>query len=148
MWVKWLERKPAKPPLRPHKQSKMRKNLQKIKQAKRGRREARVRTRTRGAPEQPRLAIFRSAKHIYAQVIDDTAGRTLVAAGDLNLGKKVSGGSKESGKIAIAREIGKLIARRAISKGITKVVFDRGSYKYHGRVKALAEGAREGGLQF
>lgn len=98
-----------------------------------------------GTPERPRLSVFRSAKNISAQIIDDTVGRTLVSASTIEKGivKK-----EEKGKIAAARSIGKIIAERALGKNITKVVFDRGKFKYHGRVKALAEGAREGGLQF
>jgi large subunit ribosomal protein L18 len=108
----------------------------------------RIRLKLRGSQERPRLAVFRSLKHIYAQVIDDREGRTLVAASS---GEKKSGGEKKAGKggnLAGAKEIGKLIAERAKAKGISKVVFDRGGYLYHGRVKALADAAREAGLEF
>jgi large subunit ribosomal protein L18 len=110
----------------------------------------RTRLKLRGSQERPRLAVFRSLKHIYAQVIDDREGHTLVAASS---GEKASGGEKKSGvgsggNLAGAKEVGKLIAERAKSKGISKVVFDRGGYLYHGRVKALADAAREAGLEF
>jgi large subunit ribosomal protein L18 len=110
----------------------------------------RIRLKLKGSEERPRLAVFRSLKHIYAQVINDRAGRTLVAASS---GEKASGGDKKSGgvtggNLAGAKEVGKLIAERAKSKGIKKVVFDRGGYLYHGRVKALADAAREAGLEF
>src|SRR6204780_5106981 len=108
----------------------------------------RIHTRTRlklkGSQERPRLAVFRSLKHIYAQVIDDKQGKTLAAASS---GEKNST-IKSGGNLAGAKEIGKLIAERAKTKGISKVVFDRGGYLYHGRVKALADAAREAGLEF
>lgn len=103
----------------------------------------RIRNKIQGTPERPRLAVFRSVKHIYAQVIDDEAGRTIVAASSNDKGASANGGN-----IAGAKEIGKLIAERAKAKGIKSVVFDRGGYLYHGRVKALAEAAREAGLEF
>lgn len=102
----------------------------------------RLRERVRGTNQRPRLNVYRSLKHIYAQVVDDSQGRTLVAASSLEKGG--SGG----GNIAAAKEIGRLVAERAKAKGITQVVFDRGGYKYHGRVKALADAAREAGLKF
>ena len=102
----------------------------------------RLRKRLRGSSARPRLNVFRSLKQIYAQVIDDSRGHTLVTAGSL---KK---GNGNGGNVAGARELGKLVAERALAKGITRVVFDRGGYKYHGRVKALAEAAREAGLTF
>jgi large subunit ribosomal protein L18 len=110
----------------------------------------RTRLKLRGSQERPRLAVFRSLKHIYAQVIDDRQGHTLVAASS---GEKASGGEKKSdvgtgGNLSGAKQVGKLIAERAKSKGISKVVFDRGGYLYHGRVKALADAAREAGLEF
>jgi len=116
------------------------------KNERRLRRHRRIRKKVFGTPERPRLCVFRSNKHIYAQVIDDTIGHTLVSASTLDpeLREKLQ---KTWNKEA-AREVGKLIARRALEKGIKKVVFDRGGYKYHGRVKELAEGAREGGLVF
>ena len=102
----------------------------------------RIRHKVRGTAERPRLAVFRSLKHISVQVIDDTAGRTLAAASSNEKG--LAGG----GNLAGAKQIGKLIAGRAKEQGIRKVVFDRGGYIYHGRVKALAESAREAGLEF
>ena len=105
-------------------------------------RHKRVRGKISGTPECPRLCVFRSLSHIYAQVIDDVAGNTIAAASSLDL-KKTEGEKKE-----IAREVGKLVAERALAKGVETVVFDRGGYIYHGRVQELAEGAREGGLKF
>ena len=104
---------------------------------------ARIRAKISGTAARPRLAVFRSANHIYAQLIDDTAGVTLAAASSLEKGFEGSGGNKEA-----ARRVGKLIAERAQEKGISNVVFDRGGYIFHGRVQELAEGAREGGLKF
>ena len=112
--------------------------------AQRLRRHRRVRGKISGTAERPRLNVFRSLNHIYAQVIDDKAGRTLCAASSLDKDFKGEGGSNK----AAAREVGKLIAARAKKQGITTVVFDRGGYLYHGRVAELAEGAREGGLNF
>ena len=112
----------------------------------RQRKHERVRKKISGTPERPWLNVFRSLKHIYAQIIDDTTGSTLVSASTVDealKGKLNSGSNKEA-----AREVGKLLARKALEKGITKVVFDRGGYLYHGRVRELAEGAREGGLEF
>ena len=106
----------------------------------------RVRTRVVGTPERPRLCVYRSLGHIYAQVIDDRSGKTLVAASSVD--KETKKGLKGGGNIAAAKVIGKAIAERAKSAGVSKVVFDRGGYKYHGRVKALADAAREAGLQF
>lgn len=110
----------------------------------------RIRSRVRGTPERPRLAVFRSLSHIYVQVIDDTAGKTLVAASSTEKSGKAAGSGKKAagGNIAGAKAIGKSIAERAKEKGIQKVVFDRGGYLYHGRVKALADAAREAGLEF
>ena len=107
---------------------------------KRTRRQLRVRKKVTGTPERPRLVIFRSLKHITAQLVDDVARRTLatVSSTDLETGKKTQK----------SLEVGKRIAARAKDAGITKVVFDRAGYKYHGRVKAVADGAREGGLEF
>ena len=104
----------------------------------------RIRHRVRGTEERPRLAVFRSLKHIYAQVIDDRRGQTLAAASSGE--KKAAIGS--GGNLAGAKQVGKLIAERAQANGIKKVVFDRGGYLYHGRIKALADAAREGGLEF
>lgn len=122
-------------------------NTQKKKNLARERRHIRVRARIMGTPECPRLSVFRSAKHIYAQLIDDVKGITLISANDSELPKKNETGDR-TGKVAIAFIIGKILAEKSLEKGIKKVVFDRGGFKYHGRVKALAEGAREGGLEF
>jgi large subunit ribosomal protein L18 len=109
---------------------------------KRRRRHRRVRGKVHGSAGRPRLCVFRSSKGIYAQVVDDDAGRTLAAASTLAL-PAASGTKSER-----AAEVGKLVAQRAREAGVEKVVFDRGGYLYHGRVKALADGAREGGLEF
>ena len=111
--------------------------------AQRLKRHKRVRAKISGAPEMPRLNVFRSEANIYAQVIDDVNGVTLASASSLD--KAIEG---YGGNIAAATAVGKLVAERAKAKGIETVVFDRGGYLYHGRVKALAEGAREGGLKF
>ncbi|MGI8744677.1 MAG: 50S ribosomal protein L18 [Bryobacteraceae bacterium] len=104
---------------------------------------SRIRQRVRGTEQRPRLAVFRSLSHIYAQVIDDGKGRTVAAASSSEKSASITGGN-----LAGAKEVGKLIAERAKSKGIDKVVFDRGGYLYHGRIKALADAAREAGLEF
>ena len=106
----------------------------------------RVRTKVSGTTERPRLCVYRSLGHIYAQVIDDRSGKTLVSASSVDgeTKKNLKGG----GNIAAAKVIGKAVAERAKASGVQKVVFDRGGYKYHGRVKALADAAREAGLQF
>lgn len=109
-------------------------------------RHRRVRKKVSGNPEQPRLCVFRSLRSIYAQIIDDTGGKTLVAASSQDA--KREAGQEIRPKIALSTEVGRLLAQRALEQGISKVVFDRGGYKYHGRVKALADAAREGGLQF
>ncbi len=112
----------------------------------RQKRHLRVRKHAVGTEERPRLNVFRSLNHIYAQIIVDTTGNTIVAASTLDpeIRAEISnGGNKEA-----ARKVGQMIARRALAKGIKKVVFDRGGYRYHGRVAALAEGARESGLDF
>jgi large subunit ribosomal protein L18 len=103
----------------------------------------RIRSRVTGTSERPRLAVFRSVNHIYAQVIDDQQGHTLVAAGSTEKDLRGKGGNVEG-----AKTIGKAVAERAKEKGIKRVVFDRGGYQYHGRVKALADAAREAGLEF
>jgi large subunit ribosomal protein L18 len=103
----------------------------------------RIRSRVAGTTERPRLAIFRSVNHIYAQVIDDGQGHTLVAAASTEKDLRGKGGNVEGAKL-----IGKAVAERAREKGISKVVFDRGGYQYHGRVKALADAARQAGLEF
>ena len=111
--------------------------------AQRIKRHARVRGKISGTAERPRLSVFRSENHIYAQIIDDVAGNTLVSASTV---KKAFEGNGSN--IAAAKKIGSTIAERALAKGIEEVVFDRGGYIFHGRVAALAEGAREGGLKF
>ncbi len=103
----------------------------------------RVRGKISGTAERPRLCVFRSEKNIYAQIIDDVAGKTLVSASSVEKNFEGSGSNKEA-----ARKVGKTVAERAVAKGIEDVVFDRGGYIYHGRVQELAEGAREGGLKF
>ena len=103
----------------------------------------RIRKKLQGTAERPRLNVYRSLNHIYVQVIDDLHGTTLVSASSAE-----GEGNKTGGNVAAAKSVGKTIAERAKAKGITKVVFDRGGYIYHGRVKALADAAREGGLQF
>ena len=116
------------------------------KDAHRRRVHARVRTRLVGTPERPRLNVYRSVAHIYAQMIDDRNGRTIVSASSVD--KETKKGLKGGGNIASAKAVGKIIAERAKAAGVTQVVFDRGGYKYHGRVKALADAAREAGLKF
>lgn len=128
-----------------------------LKQKKRYRRHLRVRAKIKGIARRPRLCVFRSNKHTYAQLINDKEGKTLLSVSDLNLKKfKIKTKQKtdrekniqKSGKVILAFEVGRLIAKLALEKKIEKVVFDRGGYRYHGRVKALAEGAREEGLKF
>ncbi len=118
----------------------------KAKRLARQRRHARIRKRVSGTPERPRLNVFRSLKHIQAQIIDDTRGHTLVAASTLE--PQIRARLAEKDKTAQAEMVGQVLAERALAAGIEKVVFDRGGYRYHGRVKALAEAARKGGLQF
>jgi len=116
---------------------------------KRKRRQKRIRSKVSGTAKIPRLCVFRSANHIYCQLIDDEKGKTILAANDFEVDKKKSKkDDKYSGKSGIAYNVGKLIAERAKEKKIKKIVFDRNGFDYHGRVKALAEGAREGGLEF
>jgi large subunit ribosomal protein L18 len=117
-----------------------------FKKRSRLKRKKRIRKHLTGTQERPRLSVFRSSKHIYAQVIDDTYGRTLVAASSME--KAVKEHPKFENKIAVADFVGKLIGERAIKKGISKVVFDRNGFLYHGRVKAISDGARETGLDF
>lgn len=131
-----------------------------MKRDKRHRRHRRIRAKVKGTAKVPRFCVFRSNKHTYAQLINDEKGNVLVSASDTELKEprtrtsSVRGRQKtkiekaRAGKVAIAYGVGKLIAEKALKKKIEKVVFDRGGYKYHGRVKALAEGAREGGLKF
>ena len=103
----------------------------------------RIRRKLAGTAARPRLAVFRSEAHIYAQIIDDAEGKTLVAASSVDKDVKTKGGN-----VAAAKAIGKLVAERAKEKGVLKVVFDRGGFAYHGRIKAVADGAREAGLEF
>lgn len=124
-------------------------------QQKRLRKHRRIRAKIFGTAKVPRLCVFRSNQHIYAQLIDDEKGRVLLSASDLNLkvkktkaGKETNKSKDQTGKKNSAFEVGKALAQKTEEKKIKKVVFDRGGYKYHGRVKALAEGAREGGLKF
>jgi large subunit ribosomal protein L18 len=116
----------------------------KDRRASRDRRHERLRRRIRGSTGRPRLAVFRSLSHIYAQLVDDESGRTLVAADSRS--KEFLARHKTGGNIAAAKAVGALLAERAKARGIERVVFDRGGYQYHGRVKALAEAARAGGL--
>jgi len=133
------------------------------KQQKRYRRHKRLRAKISGTARRPRLCIFRSSKYIYAQLIDDENGRTILSASDRELNqrikkakgktvnKKLEAGKEKisrTRKVAAAYEVGKLVAKKSLGKKIENVVFDKGGYKYHGRVKALADGAREGGLKF
>ena len=118
--------------------------VKKIDRAKaRNKRHQRIRNKIFGTPECPRLSVFRSSKHIYAQIIDDVNGVTLAAASSLDKGFDGNGGNAEG-----AKKVGEAVAKAALDKKIENVVFDRGGYLYHGRVKELAEGAREGGLKF
>jgi len=111
---------------------------------RRYRRHLRVRKKIAGTPERPRLVVFRSSKHIYAQMVDDTRGVTLIGASDRTEGVQ----PEAKGKTGKSFALGQLIAVKAKAKGIVRVVFDRGGYQYHGRVKAVADGARKGGLEF
>ena len=127
------------------------KNVQK--RQSRIRRHRRVRAKVRGTAERPRLAVFRSSRSIYAQLIDDATGRTLASASDIEFDDKAAaklrkGEGDRKGKVAVSFEVGKNLAEKAKKAGVTAVVFDRGGFAYHGRVAALADGAREGGLEF
>ncbi|MEX1015556.1 MAG: 50S ribosomal protein L18 [Phycisphaeraceae bacterium] len=113
-----------------------------VKQVRRSRRKTGIRKRVFGTPEQPRLTVFRSNKHMYAQVIDDLDGRTLVAA------STTQANVDKGGDVTAAATVGKALAEKAVAAGIKQVTFDRNGFKYHGRVKALADAAREGGLKF
>lgn len=110
------------------------------------RRHARIRKRLSGSSERPRISIFKSARHIYAQIIDDVKGVTLVAASSMD--KELRGSIKHGGNREAAKKVGEALARRAVDKGLRQVVFDRGGFPYHGRVKELADSAREAGLEF
>jgi len=120
------------------------------KQEKRNRRHKRVRAKIFGTAQRPRLCVFKSGKHIYAQLINDEKGKTLVAASsqEIKKPKSIRQLADHPPKIYIAKEVGKSLAKKALEKKIEKVIFDRGGYLYHGKIKALAEGAREGGLKF
>ena len=118
----------------------------KTKEAIRSRIHDRIRKRLAGVPERPRLAVFRSQAHIYAQLIDDSAGRTLCAAASVE--KDIRAEHKRGANVPAAKAVGTLVAKRALEQGISAVVFDRGGFRYHGRVKALADAAREAGLKF
>jgi len=120
--------------------------LSQKKTASRDRRHRRVRAKVKGTAQRPRLNVYRSLENIFAQVIDDIDGKTLVSASTID--KEVAKQITESNKVDSAKVVGKILAERAKGAGITTVVFDRGGYRYHGRVAALAEGAREGGLEF
>ncbi len=120
--------------------------MKRTKREARERRHRRVRKKVFGTPERPRLSVYGSLNHMYAQIIDDIKGHTLVAASTLD--KELRGKYSHGGNVEAAKLVGELIAKRAIQKGIRKVVFDRGGFKYHGRVKALADAAREAGLEF
>ncbi|MDP2790111.1 MAG: 50S ribosomal protein L18 [bacterium] len=111
-------------------------------------RHRRVRSKVVGTATRPRLAVFRSAKHITAQVIDDAVGKTLVSVTDKQLPAAMKGTKAQTQKVAVAEAVGKLVAEKAKAKKITSVVYDAAGYRYHGRVKALADGARAGGLKF
>ncbi len=118
----------------------------KTKKEKREKRHKRLRAKIIGSAKQPRLSVFKSNKHTYAQLIDDSKGKTLFSASDLEIKSKEN--KKDNKKTDLAKKIGQLIAKKGIENKIKKVVFDRGGYKYHGRIKGVAEGAREGGLEF
>lgn len=111
----------------------------------RAKRVSRIRKKITGTSERPRLRVFKSNKHIYAQIIDDTVGKTVAAVSSFDKGFDQG---EEAGKIGAAKKVGMMIAEKAKAAGVVKVVFDRGGYIYHGRVKSLSEGAREGGLDF
>jgi large subunit ribosomal protein L18 len=118
------------------------------KNVKRGRVHSRIRKKMQGTEQRPRLNVYRSTNHLYCQIIDDLKGATIVSANTLEFGEAKEGKRPTGGNVSAAKQLGKSIAERAKDKGITKVVFDRGGYLYHGRIKALAEAAREGGLEF
>jgi large subunit ribosomal protein L18 len=117
-----------------------------IRQQARLKRKKRIRKKIYGTPERPRLSVFRSSRHIYAQIIDDTVGRTLVAASTVD--QQAKDAPKFENKVAAANFVGKLVGERALNQGIKEVVFDRNGFLYHGRVKSLSEGARKAGLIF
>jgi large subunit ribosomal protein L18 len=117
-----------------------------IRRQARIKRKKRIRKKMVGTQQRPRMSVFRSAKHVYAQIVDDSCGKTIVAASSVE--KAVKGHEPFKNKVALANHIGKLIAERASEKGIKKVVFDRNGFLYHGRVKAISDGARKAGLDF
>jgi large subunit ribosomal protein L18 len=117
-----------------------------LKKKARLKRKKRIRKKLGGTKEKPRLSVFRSSKHVYAQIVDDTEGHTLVAASSVE--RQVKEQPKFDNKVAVANFVGKLLAERATGKGIKRVVFDRNGFLYHGRVKAVSDGAREAGLEF
>lgn len=121
-------------------------NVAKQRRDARAKRQVRVRKKVRGTMERPRLCVFRSAKHIYVQIIEDVTGRTLVTASTAN--KDVAEGVKYTGNVEAAKAVGQTIAKKALEQNIKQVVFDRNGFLYHGRVKALADAAREAGLSF
>jgi len=121
-------------------------NVAKERRDSRKKRQVRVRRKVKGSVERPRLCVFRSAKHIYAQIIEDVTGSTLVSVS--TVAKDVAAGLKSSGNADAAKQVGKKIAEQALAKNITQVVFDRNGFLYHGRIKALADAAREAGLSF
>ena len=117
-----------------------------IRQAARLKRKQRIRKKISGTPQRPRLSVFRSSRHIYAQIVDDMSGHTLAAASTMD--KEAKGGPKFENKVEAAKFVGKLVGERAVGKGIKEVVFDRNGFLYHGRIKSLSDGAREAGLIF
>ncbi len=112
----------------------------------RERRKRRTRAKIFGTSDKPRLSVFRSSRYVYAQLIDDSIGKTVVGVSTRELGK--SKDKEKKSRVLVSGQLGELVAEKALEKGIKKAVFDRGNYKYHGRIKAVAEGARKGGLQF
>lgn len=121
-------------------------NVAKARRDARIKRQVRVRKKVRGTVEKPRLCVFRSSKHIYAQIVEDTTGKTLVAASTVS--KDVAEGQEYSGNVEAAKAVGTAIAKKALEQNIKQVVFDRNGFLYHGRIKALADAAREAGLAF
>lgn len=121
-------------------------NTSTIKRQSRLKRKKRIRKKLSGIPERPRLSVFRSSRHIYAQIVDDVSGHTLAAASSLEKTSKEQNDLKNN--VAMARFVGKLVGERAVEKGIQSIVFDRNGFLYHGRVRAVSEGAREAGLDF
>jgi large subunit ribosomal protein L18 len=117
-----------------------------LKSNARAKRKARIRKKVSGTTERPRLSVYKSLKHMYAQIVDDTVGRTIVSVGTTS--KALKGEVGEDDKTAAAKKVGAAVAKAALEKGVTQVVFDRNGFDYHGRVAALAEAAREGGLKF